>query len=64
MDHFLKWLCPFPIKEKTAKECLFYFKIFINAFGIPKKLHTDNGLEFTNNLFSFCNDNNIILSNF
>ena len=60
IDHFSKWMWSYPMKEKTAQEAVTCIKSFIFSFGLPKKLHTDNGLEVKNKLMDdFCSKYNI-----
>ena len=60
IDHFSKWMWSYCLKSKTGRECLLCLMNYTYAFGIPNKLHTDNGLEFKNIHFNlFCEDNNI-----
>ena len=63
VDHFSKWIWSYPLKTKRAEDTLRCLKSFIMSFGLVKKIHTDNGLEFHNTLFdNYCTENNIIHS--
>lgn len=60
IDQFSKWIWSYPLKEKSAHECLLCLMNYVYAFGFPKKLHIDNGKEFKNIQFNiFCSGNNI-----
>lgn len=61
IDVFSKFAYAIPLKSKSSKEVIDAFtKLFISRK--PKKLCTDQGSEFTNNLFTkFLKDNNIEL---
>ena len=50
-----------PVKTMTAEESLDKLnKYHFHKHGYPRKITTDNGRQFTSNLFkSFCNDRNI-----
>lgn len=50
----------FPFKNQRKEEILLYFKTSITAFGKPKHLHTDNGLESKNSLIdNYCHEKDI-----
>ena len=50
------------LKTKEAKEVCRKIEIFCKNFGLPKKLHTDNGKEFDNKILNnYCLENNIKL---
>ena len=61
IDIFSKYAYAIPLKSKSSKELIKAFtKLFIHAK--PKKIWTDQGSEFTNNIFTkFLKDNNIDL---
>ena len=60
IDHFSKWYQGYPLITKNAGEILTYIKLFIQNFGKPVLLQTDNGLEFCNSdLSNFCTNNDI-----
>lgn len=61
IDIFSKYAYAIPLKTKSSREIMEAFtKLFITKR--PKKLWTDQGSEFTNNLFTkFLKDNNIEL---
>ena len=40
----------YQVKKKNSYEALQCFKKFVYSFGKCNTLHTDNGLEFKNNL--------------
>ena len=50
------------LKNKTSEEVVKNIGRFIENFGVPKILQTDNGTEFKNNLLdTYCNNNEIKL---
>ena len=62
VDHFSKWYYGYLLKTKEAEEILKKIEIFIESFGKPKILQTDNGKEFDNQyLKNYCEDNGIKL---
>ena len=55
IDHFSKWMWPYPLKEKTSPQAVRCIKSFVFSFGNANKSHTENGLEVKNNLMEdFC----------
>ena len=62
VDHFSKWYYGYLLKSKEAKEILKKIEIYIENFGKPVILQTDNGKEFENQyLKTYCADNDIKL---
>ena len=64
IDHFSKWYQGYALKTKNSDEVLAYIDSFIQSFGKPVILQTDNGLEFSNIEFNnYCinNEINIVL---
>jgi len=60
IDQFSKFGYNFIIPNKKSETILGYLKHFINIFGKPNSIHTDNGREFRNKIFEeYCNLNNI-----
>lgn len=50
----------FPVANNNAQNCLNYRKEFCILKGLPKRIQTDNGVEYKSNLINaFCEDNNI-----
>ena len=49
IDHHTKFCYMLPIHSKTAEEVVGAFSTFCMTYGYPKKVLTDNGLEFRNN---------------
>ena len=47
-DCFSKWMWCYPLTNKEGSTVLCKIKSFFTAFGPPKILQTDNGLEFCN----------------
>ena len=62
MDCSTKFAWAFACRSKSAPEIYFHLeRPFLNSI-VPKKLHTDNGREFRNNLISnICKKFNIRL---
>ena len=55
LDHFSKFSANFIIKNKDKISVLNKIKKFIEKYGAPDKILTDNGGEFINNEFKkFC----------
>ena len=53
IDHFSRFLQLVPLRRKDAESVTEAFiKEYVTLFGPPRALQTDNGTEFTNNLFS------------
>ena len=53
MDHFTKLHILFPMKLKQAMELVHGLKERVfGVFGLPYILHSDNGIEFVNNLIA------------
>ena len=62
IDHHTKFCYMHPIHSKTVEEVVSAFSTFCMLYGYPKKLLTDNGLEFRNNrLESFAKENGITI---
>ena len=62
VDHYSKFAYSFIQNSKTSKEVLENFKKYLDKFGIPKNVHTDNGGEFINKDFQkFCENKGINL---
>ena len=56
IDYFSKYICLIPMKEITAIKIAKNVWIhWISKFGIPERIHSDRGTNFTSNLFlEFC----------
>ena len=62
VDHFSKWYYGYLLNTKEGPDVLKKIEIFIENFGKPTILQTDNGKEFDNHyLNNYCNDNGIKL---
>ena len=62
VDHFSKWYYGYLLYSKEGKEILKNIEKYIENFGKPNILQTDNGKEFDNQfLKTYCVDNNIKL---
>ena len=60
IDHFSKLANNYIIFNKDQKTVLNKIKLFINTYGIPNKILTDNGGEFVNKtLKNYCKKNEI-----
>ena len=60
IDHFSKWYQGYALVTKSSKEVLTYINSFVQSFGKPYILQTDNGLEFCNSdIENFCINNDI-----
>ena len=64
IDYFTKWAEVEPLATITSKKVLdFVVKSIICRFGLPKKIVSDNGTQFDNNLFTeFCERYDIVKS--
>ena len=52
IDYFSKYICLIPMKTITAEEVIKKLWIhWISKFGIPERIHSDRGTNFTSNLF-------------
>lgn len=62
VDHFSKLSKTYVITNKTANNILDKLIDFINIYGVPKSIGTDNGKEFNNSLLKdFCMKKNITM---
>ena len=62
LDHFSKFAYNYILNKKDQNSVLINIKKFIKKYGLPQKILTDNGGEFTNNQFKkYCKKNDIIL---
>lgn len=60
IDHFSKFSQSYVLNNKTSEEVIKNLKFLKKDIGVPKILHSDNGGEFTSNLYKlFCWDDNI-----
>ena len=60
IDHFSKLAANYIIFNKDQKTVLNKIKLFINTYGLPSKILTDNGGEFVNkSLKNYCKKNEI-----
>lgn len=48
MDYFTKWAEAYPLRTKKAEEVTECIVDFVYKFGAPKRLLTDLGREFVN----------------
>ena len=62
IDVFSRRAEAFAIKDKSAETILKLLKVVINMWGTPKKLLSDNGLEFKNHLMEkYCESEGVEL---
>jgi predicted ester cyclase len=60
VDKFSKWIKARPIVNVCSEEAVSFCTDIIYHFGIPNKIITDNGTQFTGKKFlNFCDDNHI-----
>ena len=60
IDHHTKYITCSPLKNKTAIEVLEALQNYCYTFGFPKKILSDNGGEFSNQMLNtFCQEHNI-----
>ena len=60
IDHFSKFAKNYIINNKSGETILKKFKAFIENYGTPDKILTDNGKEFSNKIFlKFCKKKDI-----
>ena len=51
-DNFSRWFEAIPLMEITAKAvCMSFIESWVSRYGIPEYIHSDNGVQFTSNLF-------------
>ena len=64
VDYFTKWVEAEPLASITSKKALdFVVKSMICGYGLPRKIVSDNGLQFDSDLFTeFCQSHGIIKS--
>ena len=64
VDYFTKWVEAEPLAAITSKKALdFVVKSIICRYGLPRKIVSDNGLQFDSDLFTeFCRNHGIIKS--
>jgi transposase InsO family protein len=55
IDHFTRWPEAYPIPDQTTETVLNCLEDFISRHGVPDRILTDQGTNFTSHLFtSFC----------
>ena len=61
-DNFSRWFEAIPLMEITAKAvCMSFIESWVSRYGIPEFIHSDNGVQFTSNLFrDMCSALNIV----
>lgn len=53
VDYFTKWSEAFPLQHKNAQEVAMCIVKLFYRFGAPKRILTDNGREFVNEVSFF-----------
>ena len=62
LDKFTKWLEATTVIKANKNSALKFIKDLVAQFGIPNRIITDNGTQFTSNLFGdYCDDMGIKL---
>ena len=51
IDKFTKWLEVEPVRRVTAQSAVKFFKGLVCHFGVPNRVITDNGTQFTSHNF-------------
>ena len=51
VDKFTKWPEVEPVRKVTAQSAVKFFKGLVFCFGVPNKVITDNGMQFTSHTF-------------
>ena len=51
-DNFSKWVNLYPIRNKESRTVVEALLKFVNQFGCPYEVHSDQGKEFTSTIFS------------
>ena len=60
IDHFSKFMWPYPVLNNNATNVLKSLKQFIYFFGVQEILQNDNGSEYKNDIISqFCSEKSI-----
>ena len=61
IDHFSKYTQSYLLNSKESLEIFPKIKNFIQTYGVPKYLISDNGREFKNRILKdYCLENNIL----
>ena len=62
IDKFTKWPEATAVAKANKNSALKFIKDLVARFGVPNRIITDNGTQFTNNLFGdYCDDMGIKL---
>ena len=51
MDKFMKWLEVETVRKVTTQSAVKFFKGLVCRFGVPNRVITDNGPQFTSHAF-------------
>ena len=61
VDQFSRYIVAFPLRNKSANHFAYkFYTHFIAIFGCPKRVHSDQGLEFKNNVMAELTKRHII----
>lgn len=59
IDYRTRWAQAYPMKQKNAVEVTNCLLKFVYQFEVPKRILTDNGREFVNNVSKVFSDVNV-----
>ena len=51
IDKFTKWSEVEPVRKVTTQSAVKFFKGLVCRFGVPNRVITDNGMQFTSRTF-------------
>ena len=51
IDKFTKWPEVEPVRKVTTQSAVKFFKGLVCRFGVPSRIITDNGTQFTSHTF-------------
>ena len=51
IDKFTKWPEVEPVRKVTAQSAMMFLKGLVCRFGVPARIITDNGTQFTSHAF-------------
>jgi transposase-like protein len=57
IDKFTKWPEVEPVRKVTAQSAIKFLKGLVARFGVPNRIITDNGTQFTSRTFTaYCQE--------
>ena len=57
IDKFTKWVEVMPVPGQTAQAAIKFIKGIVYRFGVPNRIITDNGTQFTRKaILNFCEE--------